>query len=117
MFKFVLTFSTTSLEFRVDREFYVRGYYIRVTDRRVADISGDSRAHRIDQGYKCTRIWERGEAKEEGCEGGIQGEEEEGREGGRGARRVRVTRKGGDLTLNLVQVIHLHLEFRLRAYM
>lgn len=33
------------------------------------------------------------------------------------ARRVRDIREGGDLALNPDQVIHLHLEFRLRAYM
>lgn len=36
---------------------------------------------------------------------------------GGGPRRVRVSREGADLTLNPGQVIHLHLEFRLRAYM
>ena len=33
------------------------------------------------------------------------------------ARRVRDIREGGDLALNPDQVIHLHLEFRLRTYM
>lgn len=47
----------------------------RVTDRRVADISDDSRAHRIDQGYKCTGIREEnGETREEEGRGGGGGE-------------------------------------------
>jgi len=36
---------------------------------------------------------------------------------GKEAQRVRVTREGDDLALNPGQVIHLHLEFRFRAYM
>lgn len=69
----------------------------RVIDRRTADISGNTRARRIDQGYECRWdvTWR-----------------EEGK-----ARRVRVTREGGDLALNPDQVIHLHLEFHLCAYM
>lgn len=51
-----------------------------MTDRGVANISGDSRAHRIDQGYKCTGIREEnGEVKEEEGRGrGGGGEEARG---------------------------------------
>lgn len=70
----------------------------RLIDCRIADTSRNTtRARRIDQGYECAD--------------GIFGE---GR--GKEARRVRAIREGGDLALNPDQVIHLHLEFRLRAY-
>jgi len=57
-----------------------------------------TRARRIDEGYECA----------DGILGGGRGKE---------AQRVRATREGDDLALNPGQVIHLHLEFRFRAYM
>lgn len=66
-------------------------------DCQIADTLGNTRARLIDQGYECV----------DGILSGGRGKE---------ARRVRATREGGDLALNPGQVIHLHLEFRLRAY-
>lgn len=78
------------------------------------DISG-KRARERRASIKDTNV----EGYLVGGGGGNAGREEEGgrRSGGEGereGRRVRVTWEGADLTLNPGQVIHLHLEFRLR---